>query len=246
MGKRYRTHCVIPDVQSRPDVSTEHLRWIGNYLADKRPDVTVCIGDFADMPSLNSYAVGKAESEGRRYNDDIADAKASMDKLLGPIRKARGYKPELHMTLGNHEFRIKREAETNAKFIGTIGIGDLGYREAGWQVHDFLKVVTLDGVEYAHYFITGCMGRPASSAAAMLRQRHKSCVQGHVQRVDIAIHPNTQQTAVMTGICYQHDEPFLTEQGQSTKRGIWIFHEVHDGKFDIMAVSLDFLKRRYS
>lgn len=241
-----RVHAVIPDVQARPDVNTDHLKWVGNYLADKRPDVVVCIGDFADMPSLNSYAVGKAESEGKRYSDDISHAKASMDKLLSPMRKLKRYTPEMHLTLGNHEFRIKREAESNPKLIGTISIDDLGYREAGWKVHDFLKVVTIDGIEYSHYITTGVLGRPASSAAAMLRQRHRSCVMGHVQKVDIAVHPNTQQTAVMTGICYTHDEPYMGPQGQDCKRGIWFFHEVHEGRFDVMAVSLGYLKRRWS
>ncbi len=66
-----RTHAVIPDVQNRPGVPTEHLEWIGRYLAEKRPSVIVCLGDFSDMVSLNSYAVGKAEAEGTRYRDDI-------------------------------------------------------------------------------------------------------------------------------------------------------------------------------
>lgn len=244
-GKR-RVHCVIPDVQSRPDVSTEHLKWIGNYLAEKQPSVIVQIGDFSDMVSLNSYAVGKAESEGRRYADDIADAKASMVKLLTPIRKVRGYHPAMHLTLGNHEHRIYRESQANAKLIGTIGVGDLGYREAGWQVHDFLKVFKLDGIEYSHYFTSGVLGRPCSSAAALLRARHCSATMGHVQKIDLAIHPNTQQTALFCGIAYTHDEPYLSPQGQATRRGIWMKHEVHEGIYDIMFVSLDFLKRRYS
>ena len=247
MSKRkWRTHLVIPDVQSRPGVKTDHLRWIGNFIADKRPDVVACIGDFGDIPSLNNYAVGKAESEGARYVDDIANVKESMTKLMTPVRATKGYRPDLRMLLGNHEFRIEREAQSNPKLIGKISIDDLGYKEAGWRVHPFLEVAAIDGVEYAHYFTTGVMGRPCSSAAAMLRQRHRSCVMGHVQRVDIAVHPNTQQTALMSGICYLHEESYLTPQGQSTKRGIWVLHEVRDGKFDLMAVSLDFLRRRYS
>jgi hypothetical protein len=240
------THAVIPDVQSRPDVNTDHLRHVGNYLAEKRPDTIVCLGDFSDMVSLNSYAVGKAESEGRRYADDIADAKRSMNKLLTPVRKVLRYVPSMHLTMGNHEYRIKREAETNPKLIGTIAMGDLGYREAGWTVHDFLKVARLDGIDYSHYFVSGAMGRPVSSAAALLRTRQSSAIMGHVQRVDMAVHPFTQNIALFAGTCYTHDEGYLGPQGNHCKRGIWMLHEVHDGTYDPMFVSLDFLKRRYS
>ena len=169
-----------------------------------------------------------------------------MARLMKPIRAVRAYHPDMRMTLGNHEFRIAREAESNPKLIGKIGLDDLAYREAGWRVHPFLEVAVIDGIEYSHYFVSGSMGRPVSSAAALLRARHRSATMGHVQKVDLAIHPNTQQTALFCGIAYQHDESYLTPQGQATKRGIWMKHEVRDGRYDIMHVSLGFLKRKYS
>lgn len=240
-----KIHVVIPDVQSRPGVDSSHLAWVGNYIAAKRPDTIICIGDFADMVSLNSYAVGKAESEGTRYKDDIENARDSMRLLMVPIRRERNYRPALHLTLGNHEHRIDREAESNPKLLGTISTRDLGYEEFGWKVWPFLKVAKLDGIEYVHYVTTGVMGRPASSAAAMLKQRHCSVVQGHVQKVDIAFHPATRQTAIMTGTCYTHDEKYLGFQGNVCFRGIWCLHEVRDGIFDPMMVSLEFLRNNY-
>ncbi len=248
---RPRKHLVIPDCQVRPDIDYSHLSWVGNYIAAKRPDVVVNIGDFADMPSLSSYAVGKAEAEGKRYRADINSALDGMRILLEPVRQERckshgKWKPELHLTLGNHEDRITREAKANAKFIGTLSVDDLCYSEQGWQVHPFLEVATIDAIQYSHYFVSGAMGRPVSSAAALLRQRQASAVMGHVQRIDLAVHPTTQYVALFAGICYTHAEPYLTPQGQNTKRGIWVLNEVHDGTFDPMFVSLDFLKRSYS
>ena len=32
-----RMHIVIPDVQCKPGVSLDHLEWVGNYIAEKRP-----------------------------------------------------------------------------------------------------------------------------------------------------------------------------------------------------------------
>jgi hypothetical protein len=246
-----RVHMVIPDGQVKPGVDIEHWTHIGNYIVAKRPDVIVNIGDFADMPSLSMYAVGKAEAEGTRYADDIKAEKAAMKKLLDPMRKdnrkrKKRYAPEMHLTLGNHEDRITREAESNPKLIGTISVNDLGYKEAGWKVHDFLKVVKIDGIEYSHYFVSGAMGRPVSSASALLRTRQCSAVMGHVQRHDIAIHPQTQNVGLFCGIAYTHDEKYLTEQGNNTKRGIWMLNEVRDGTFDIMFVSLEFLKQNHS
>ena len=241
-----KTHMVIPDAQIRPGVDTDHVKWIGNYAAEKRPDVIVCLGDWWDMTSLGKFEVGHASAEGRRFSDDLQCGAEAMRSMLEPIKKQRGWNPKLVFTLGNHENRIDREADENPKWKGTIGTGSLGLREAGWRVYQFLDVANIDRIQYAHYFVSGSMGRPVSSAAALLRQRQASAVQGHVQRVDLAVHPSTQYMGLFAGICYQHDEPYLTPQGNNTKRGIWMLHEVHDGTFDPMFVSLGFLKRRYS
>ena len=47
-----KKHLVIPDCQVKSDVPLENLEWIGRYIVDKKPDVIINIGDFADMPSL--------------------------------------------------------------------------------------------------------------------------------------------------------------------------------------------------
>jgi len=236
-----RVHAVIPDCQVRPGVNTDHLSWISNYLHEKKPDVIVCLGDFADMVSLNSYAVGKASAEGTRYRDDLDSARKAMDRLCKKLPKA-----DMHLTLGNHEDRIDREVESNPKWSGTHSSKDLWYEAWGWKVHPFLRPVKIDGVEYAHYFTSGALGRPVSSARALLNKRHGSAVMGHVQQRDIAIHSETQHTAIFAGICYTHKEAYLGPQGNVNRPGIWMLHEVHNGIFDPMFVSLAFLKRRYS
>jgi hypothetical protein len=130
--------------------------------------------------------------------------------------------------------------------MGKFDLSDLQLKEYGWKTHDFLKIVTIDGIEYSHYFTSGVMGRPVSSAAALLRERQKSCTMGHVQTTDIAIHKKTQNIALFCGICYLHDEPYLGHQGNSTRRQIIVKHEVEDGKYDPMFVSLRFLEKAYS
>ena len=41
----FRRYVVIPDTQVKPGVPTDHLEWAGRYVAEKRPDVVVHLGD---------------------------------------------------------------------------------------------------------------------------------------------------------------------------------------------------------
>lgn len=238
------SHCVIPDVQAKPGVPLDHLKWAGEYIAEKRPDVIVCIGDFSDMPSLSSYDKGKRAAENRRYKHDIEATHKAMELLMTPIVMAQGYNPRLVMTLGNHEHRITRYADDNPEVHGSVSIEDLGYEAWGWEVYPFLEVVRIDGIEYSHYFTTGVMGRAANSAAVMLRERQSSCTQGHSQYYDQAVHKKTQQRALMAGTFYQHDEDYLGPQGNDYRRHIVFKHEVNAGRYDLMEISLDYLRRR--
>lgn len=251
-------HLVLPDVQIRPDDDTHFLRNIGNYIVDKQPDVIVQIGDFADMPSLSSYDVGKKAYEGRRYLNDVAVTYQAMAELLSPLveynemRRRNGkkqYRPRMVLTLGNHEHRINRAINSDAKLEGLLSTDDLHYKQFGWEVHDFLDVVIINGIAYSHYFVTGVAGRPASSAAAQIRKTNMSCVAGHQQGLQIATANRADGallTSVIAGSCYEHDEDYLGPQGNKHWRGILMLHEVNNGAFDLMPVSLDYLNRKYS
>lgn len=247
-----RSHMVIPDIQAKPGVSNDHLEWIANYAIDKRPDVIVQIGDWADMPSLSSYDKGKRSYEGRRYVKDIDAANDSLmrfERVLEDYNRANPstpYSPEKHITLGNHENRIDRATELDAMLDGKLLMSDLQFEDRGWNVHPFLAVLTLDGIQYSHYFVSGAMGRPVSSAAALLKARGGSATMGHVQKMDVAYHPQTQQIGLMCATCYLHDESYLGPQGNEAPRQIIMKHEVENGRYDLMAVSLNFLKKRYS
>jgi len=249
-------HAVIPDTQVKPGVPLEHLRWAGEYIAEKRPDKIIHIGDHWDMPSLSSYDVGKKSFEGRRYTDDIASGVDGMGILLKPIlaeirrsvaNHRKRWTPEFHFFLGNHEYRVVRAIESDRKLEGLIGYEDFGL--AGqWQVHDYLVPKVLDGVAYCHYFTSGVMGKAVTSARALLTKKHMSCVMGHVQKRDIAYDytgDGRQITGLFAGAYYQHEEAYLNPQGNIHWKGIWMLHQVENGSFDEMPVSLQYLKGRY-
>ncbi len=251
-----RKHLVIPDVQCKPGVSLQHLTWIGKYIVDKKPDVLVCIGDFSDMASLSMYDKGKRSFEGRTYAADIAVSKKAMGMLLAPLRayqktrKGRNYKPRMVMTLGNHEERINRAIEDDARLHGTISIDDLGYKEAGWQVYPFLKVVVIDGVAYSHFFASGVMGKPVCSARALVKKMHQSATMGHVQDTDIymkdAKADGTPIVGLFCGTCYLHTEKFLGHQGNAQRRQVILKHDVKNGAYDPLFCSLRFLRKKYA
>lgn len=251
------THLVLPDVQAKPGDDFTFLTAIGNYIIKKQPEVIVNIGDFADMQSLSTYDYGKKAFEGRRYVDDINAAKQAMDALLAPIKEHNSkqrkngkklYKPRMVLTIGNHEERILRAVNADSKLEGVLSLDALGYAEAGWEVHPFLEVVVIDGVAYSHYFVTGVAGRPAGTAAAQLRKTNMSTVAGHQQGKQIAYATRADGktiTSIIAGSCYQHDEEYMGAQGNKHFRGLVVLHEVNDGAFDEMWVSLNYLTKKY-
>lgn len=249
---------VLPDVQAKPGNDFSYLGKIGQYAVDKRPDCIVCIGDWADMPSLSSYDRGKKSFEGRRYKADVEASHDAMEAFLMPIvehnRKAVAagqpeYKPRMVLTLGNHEYRINRAVEDDSKLDGVLSVADLAYEAYGWEVYPFLEVVEIEGIAFSHYFQTGVMGRPASSAQAQLNKKHQSCIAGHQQGLQIAtgFKANGQMiTSIIAGSCYLHDEEYLGPQGNKHWRGFLMLHDCKEGSFDPMFVSLNYISQRYA
>ena len=125
---------IIPDTQVKPDVPLDHLLYAGKYIADKKPDVIVHLGDHWDMESLCSYDKGKKSFEGRRYKKDVDAGNLAMDLFLQPIKaekerlkvnKKKQWKPRMVFTIGNHEQRIERCIENDAVLEDCIGYSDL-------------------------------------------------------------------------------------------------------------------------
>jgi hypothetical protein len=250
--RKTKRHAVIPDVQAKHGVNFKYLSYGGQYIAEQKPDVIVCIGDFADMPSLSSHdKPGTKGMEGKRYKLDIAAPQEAMETLMAPIQlemKRSGWQPRLVLTLGNHEDRIARAIKNDPKLDGLISIDDLQYEKWGWEVYPYLEPVTIDGVVYAHYFCSGIMGRPVTTARALLTKKHMSCFAGHQQgkdRADSYRADGKRLTAIIAGSYYEHDEDYLNHQTNNHWRGLFILNEVHEGSFDDMAVSLEYLRSRY-
>lgn len=248
---------VIPDCQVKEGVPLDHLDWLGRYIVDKQPDVIVNIGDFADMPSLSSYDIGKKNFEGRQYTSDIQAALEGQERLLGPMsalqesqrrNKKKVYTPGMELTLGNHENRIDRAINNDRKLEGLISVDDLGYEAFGWKVSPFLDIIMVEGVAFSHYFVTGTAGRPSSTANAQLNKQHCSCISGHQQGLQIATGKRADGallTSIISGSFYLHDEDYMGKQGNRHWRGALMLHNVKDGQFDLNPLPMVYLEKKY-
>lgn len=247
---------VLTDAQVMPGVPLEHLGWAGQYFAEKRPDVIVCIGDFGDFPSLSRFGRGELDSHTWRWAKDLAAFHEGMQQFMGPIEAEieaskntdDPWDPDREFCEGNHETHIDRIVQEYPILEGTISKADLCLEEYGWRVHPFLQPIAIGGVAFCHYFPSGVMGRPISSAPALLRKLHMSAFAGHQQGREIAYARRADGgnlTAIISGSFYQHTYKFLSPFTNAHWRGIYMLHEVRDGQMDEMAVSLDFLRRKY-
>lgn len=242
---------VIPDTQVRPGVRTDHLEWAGRYIAEKQPDVVVHLGDHWDMPSLSSYDKGKGSAEGRRVARDIGAGNDALRRLTECI----GTKSIRTVLLrGNHEERLERYVNDHPELGGAIGYHQFNDLALGWEVVPFLQPVEFGGVAFAHYFPRGSDGnvgqtkRGAPSARAQLLREMQSCVAGHRQGLDLAVHTNGKRTlrSIIAGSFYQHSEGYLSPQGNHHWRGILMLCDVKQGNFNLCEVSLDYLRKKYS
>lgn len=248
---------VVTDSQVKPGIDLSYIEHIAAYAVDKKPDYIVHIGDFWDMPSLSSYDYGKRQFEGRRYKEDIEFGNHAMGLLTQPLEdevyrlqkgKRKQWNPEMHFLIGNHEQRIQRAVDSDAKLEGTIGYHDLALSD--WTVHSFLDPLFISGVAFNHYFTTGLAGRPAATANAQLNKQHQSCIAGHQQGLQIATGKRgdgTLLTSVIAGSGYPHDEAYLGVMGNRHWRGILMLNDVQPtGEFELMPVSLKYLQGKYA
>jgi hypothetical protein len=252
-----KSHMIIADTQCKPGVDITYMSAIGEFAAEKQPDVIIHIGDHYDFESLSSYDKGKKSFEGRRLLADIQAGNDGFDALMKPIKELQDnqrsagekvYSPRLVFCEGNHENRFDRLGDNMPELDGFVGVQTLHIEKWGFEVIPFLKPVDIDGIFYVHYLANPFTGKPyGGTALNQLKTIGRSFVVGHKQTLDVAIRPTIDgkmQIGVINGACYEHDEAYKGYQGNNHFRGITVLHEVNDGFGIPMFVSLDYLQRK--
>lgn len=253
------SHFVIPDTQCKDGVKMNHLEAAGNYIVDHQPDTIIHLADHWDMPSLSSYEKkGSKYFEGKSYQRDIEAGLEGMELLLGPLSrynekrkrlKMRQYRPRMIFTTGNHEDRVSRAISEDPRLDGALSLDHMQLRKFGWEAYPFLQPVAVDGVHYAHYFYNPNTGRPwGGVVSTRLKNIGFSFTMGHQQGKDLAErHLSNGKTirGTVVGSFYQHDEEYKGYQGNNHWRGCIMKHEVANGNYCLMELSLDYLLKEW-
>jgi len=252
-------HFILPDTQCREGVKMAHLEAAGNYIVDRQPDTIIHLGDHWDMASLSSYEKkGSKYFDDKTYKSDIEAGLLGMETFLGPIRqynttrkknKEKQYKPRMIFLKGNHEHRIQRVVHDEPILEGTLTQDDFQLEKFGWETYEFLQPVVADGVSYCHYYYNPSTGKPYTGKAYnMLSHIGYSFTMGHRQGKDIAekhLTNGTTQRGLIIGSFYQHDEEYKGYQGNNHWRGCVYKHEVKDGNYCLLELSLSYLLAKW-
>lgn len=249
-------HLVVPDQHAHPDFDNDRANWLGQLIADVRPDVLINIGDAADMPSLSSYDKGKRSFQGRNYREDIDAHLDFQERMWTPIRKLKRKLPRSYFFVGNHEQRISRAIDLSPELDGAVSLEHLELGRYYDEVIDYAGntpgTKTIDGVTYGHYFVGGIAGRPLGgihAGYAIATKNFSSSTCGHSHLADVSFHVNKQGRPVIGCVvgCYQnYDAPWAGEVAKLWWRGVVIKRNVDgEGGYDPQFMSIDYMRKTY-
>lgn len=254
-GTGPRTHLIIPDGHAHPDFDNSRFDYLGRLIADVKPDVVINIGDGADLSSLSTYDKGKRSFAGRSYKKDIDSFLDSQERTWAPIRKLKRKLPFSIYLEGNHEFRIERTLDLSPELAGTVSFNDLDLRRNYDEVVRYNAgtpgICVIDGVAYAHYFISGVMGRAIGGehpAHALIMKQGMSCTQGHIHTRDFAERTDatgSRRLGLICGVFQDYDSPWAGEINKLWWRGAVIKEFVENGQYNLRFISLEQLKHMY-
>jgi hypothetical protein len=250
------THLVISDTHAHPEHHNKRADWLGEFIADIKPDVVVHIGDNWDMPSLSSYDRGRKSFEGRRYRADIDAGLEFHDRLWRRVRRRKKKQPRTVFCIGNHEHRIHRSIELDAVLDGTIGYQDLDLEKYYDDIIDYEGQtpghIEIDGITYAHFFISGVAGRPVGGehpASSLITKKLSSATCGHLHLADWSTRMALNNKRIMGCFagCYQdYGSDWAGVISNLWWAGVVVKRNVENGCYDPEFVSLDRLKREYA
>jgi hypothetical protein len=94
------------------------------------------------------------------------------------------------------------------------------------------------------------MGRPISRAHLIAVKKHESWIVGHQQTFDYYVSPHVKTDGarvqcIIAGCFYQHDEDYMQVQGNGHWRGALMLTEVDNGSFDLVTLSINYLRKNW-
>lgn len=248
-------HLVLPDSHANPDYNNDRADWVGKLILDLKPDVVINIGDMFDMSSMSGYDKGKKSFQGRAYKKDLDSGREFDERLWEPLKKAKKKRPFRVFLEGNHENRLKKLLDIQPELEGTVSFKDFDLNRNYDTVVEYEGstpgVINVDGIHYAHYFISGVMGRPIGGehpAYMLVTKLGSSSTCGHVHTTDFCVRNDIgggRRMGLVAGVYQDYDAQWAGRANELWWRGVIIKRNVSDGTYDPQWVSINALKREY-
>lgn len=207
------------------------------------------------MPSLSSYDKGKKSFQGRTYAADLEAGYDFLERVFSPIRAKKKKLPHRVVLEGNHEYRVKRAINLQPELEGTIGFEDFLFKNYFDEVVEYNGSspgqINIDGINYAHYFISGVNGRPISGehpAYSLLSKQFASCTVGHVHTVDYHVRTSTdghRLHGLIGGCFFDYFADWAGEANKLYWRGCIVKRNVSNGGYDPQFISIDQMRKDY-
>jgi hypothetical protein len=152
--------CVMGDAHDSPKIPDKsRFEYAGKYCRESKPDVFVSIGDFMDLLSL-CFHVPDENYTGRAKRTFLEDMSSAKDALEAFNCGLGSWKPEKHITLGNHENRLFRIEDSVPSSWGMYqSLFDEVINGAGLTYSPFGAYTFYGGVGFTHV-PKSIMGRP--------------------------------------------------------------------------------------
>lgn len=264
MKSQGKTILVIPDSHAKPGISNERYDWLNKLIWDRRPNIVIELGDFADMESLSSYDKGKLSGQNRHVGNDLdwaVDARKRLTKGLvgkadtlrvGCDKKKGNRWGDLRLVAlgGNHENRLDKYVNDHPEMLGVLDQDASQAAKQGWEWHPFMEKVTIEGITFCHYFHNG-LGKPLGGvmpARTLTQKLYTSTVSGHSHiwnhYSDVSA-TGKRLNGLVAGCYFGHEEAYARHSNATWDRSVTLLHNVVDGDYDLEKLSYDRIRNEY-
>ncbi len=247
---------VVPDQHAVAYHNNDRADWLGHLTVDLKPDIIINMGDAADMESLSSYDKDKRSFHGKSYKKDIEAHLDFQERWWSKVYTQKKKRPLRIVLEGNHEHRIERALDLSPELEGTIGFQDYDFDRHYDKVVRYEGstpgIIEVEGIQFAHFFITGVSGRPVSGerpAHMLLNKYGTSCIQAHTHILDYATRKSPFGKVIHGAVvgCYQdYCNPWAGNIGHMWRGGVAVLDNTENGNFDFRWISIESMKKEYA
>ena len=252
---------VIGDTHIKPGESLKRFDAASNFIVENDIQRVVIIGDFVDMASLSSFErPGSRQLENKRVIGDIEVGKEALRRLHKQRsafnerqRKAKHYQTPLTIDYieGNHEYRIKRMWNENARLEGAFDLS----REFKGLISSYTpykEYLFINGVGFTHVpFSSSGPIESVYGVYKVLSYVNIPVIYGHTHKLEYNSCVRTGMqfplSALNVGCFFEEEGDGEYKEGKLKNywRGLILVDAYPGGRFDYYTTSLDALMTGY-